>query len=369
MENGLMVIEGGRITAIARTGELQPPEKSEFIDLSRSTVLPGMIDSHTHLMTDFGKDPYQGYPQPDLFQMLICVHHVRLDLRCGLTTICNPSESNFRSLAVRHATQQGLIAGPRILTGTRGIRATHGHGINAVGFDGVAEMRKAVRENIKAGADLIKIYVTGEPTNDKAIQHYLTADEIRVCTEEAHRVGLRIMAHAHGGKGLQDCLESGVDLIAHAAMMTEEDIELFLKHGNTLIATFNPYLHKTTFAPGRPPEYVAGMTKVRENIQTVFPKAFKSGIRFAVGSDARHGSFVLELETLVDLGLSTMEAICACTKQGAEALGIIAETGTLEPGKYADIIALSDDPIQNISALRNVEFVMKQGVRMDLSSL
>lgn len=369
MENGLLIIEGERIAAIGRADELELPQESKVIDLSQSTVLPGMIDSHTHLMIDFGKDPFQNYPQPELFQMLICVRHVRWDIRCGLTTICNPSESSFRSLAVRHAIEQGLIPGPRILTGTRGIRATHGHGINAFGFDGVEELRKAVRENVKAGADLIKIYVTGEPTNDTATQFYLTQDEIQVCADEAHQAGLRIMAHAHGGKGLQNCLEAGIDLIAHAAMMTEEDVQLFLEHGNTLVATFNPYMHKTTLVPGRPPEYVAGMTKVRENIRKVFPKALKSGMRFTVGSDARHGSFVLELETLVELGLSAMEAICACTSQAAEALGILEHTGTLEPGKWADIMAVSEDPLENISRLRDVEFVMKAGVHLDLSPL
>jgi imidazolonepropionase-like amidohydrolase len=369
MENTLLMVEGERISTIGRSDELKVPRESEVIDLSTSTVLPGMIDCHTHLLFHFGKDPFENYPQPELFQMLTCAHHVRWDIRCGLTTICNPSERSFRAVAVRHAIERGIIPGPRILTGVRGIRATHGHGKNAFGFDGVEELRKAIRENIEAGADLIKIYVTGSIGKDTALQCYLTRDEVQVCTDEAHNMELPIMAHANGGKGLRYCLETGVDLISHAAMMTEEDIELFLKHGNTLVATFSAIMHESTLVPGRPPEYVAGITKARENTRRIFPKALKSGMKFTVGSDARRGSFVLELETLVDLGLSPMEAVCACTRQAAEALGILDNAGTLEPGKWADIIAVPEDPLENISRLRDVNFVMKAGVHLDLSPL
>jgi imidazolonepropionase-like amidohydrolase len=160
-----------------------------------------------------------------------------------------------------------------------------------------------------------------------------------------------------------------VDTIEHGSMINEEDISLFLKHGNTLVATFNPYLHETTIAPGRSPEFLAGVTKVQENLKGIFPKALRSGMKFTVGSDSRHGNFVFELETLVAMGLSPMEAICACTRQAAEALGILDHTGTLEPGKKADIIAVSQDPLEDISRLREVDFVMKDGCQQTLSAL
>jgi imidazolonepropionase-like amidohydrolase len=304
-----------------------------------------------------------------LYQMLKCAPNLRLDIRCGITTIRNPSERSFRAAAVRHAVNQGLIPGPRILAGMRGIRATHGWGQNAFGFDGVDAVRKAIRENVEAGADLIKIYTTGENYRDDANRAFFTRDEIQTCVDEAHRYGIRITAHAHGGPGLRDAVEAGVDSIEHGTRITEADVDLFLKHGTTLVATFNPYFHESTYLPGRPPEYEVGMAAARENMRTLFPVAFRSGMKFSVGSDSAHGNFVLELEMLVELGLSPLEAISACTRQAAETLGIQDRAGTLEVGKWADVIAVPDDATENISRMRNVHFVMKGGVRQDLSPL
>ena len=135
------------------------------------------------------------------------------------------------------------------------------------------------------------------------------------------------------------------------------------------MATFNPYLHETVLVPGRPPEFVRGVTLAQDNVRRVFPQALRSGMKFTVGSDSRHGHFVFELETLVALGLSPIEAISACTRQAAEALGLQDRTGTLEPGKWADVIATPLDPSQDVSRLRDVRFVMKGGVRQDLSPL
>jgi imidazolonepropionase-like amidohydrolase len=362
-----IVVNGDRIAAVGRADEMPVPPGADMIDLSRATVLPGLIDCHTHLMLGFGDDPDERYPQPELYQMLKCVPHMRTDLRCGITTIRNPSERSFRAAAVRHAIDQGLISGPRIVAGMRGIRATHGWGQNAYGFDGIDALRRAIRENVEAGADLIKIYATGENFRNTALTSYFSREEIHVCVEEAHRAGLRVAAHAHGGQGLRDCVETGVDTIEHATRITEADIELFLKHDTTLVATFNPYLHESTLVPGRPPAFVAGVTAAQENMRCVFPTALRSGMKFTVGSDSRHGNFVFELETLVAFGLSPLEAISACTRQAAEALGLLDATGTIAPGKWADIIAVPEDPTVEISRLRHVSFVMKGGVILELS--
>ncbi len=362
-----ILVEGDRIAAVGDAAGVEAPPGAAVIDLSGSTVLPGLIDSHTHLMLGFGDDLEERYPQPELYQMLKCVPHLRADIRAGITTIRNPSERSFRAAAVRHAVEQGLIPGPRILAGMRGIRATHGWGQNAFGFDGVESLRKAIRDNVEAGADLIKIYATGENFRNTATKAYFARDEIQACVDEAHRVGLRVAAHAHGGPGLRDCVEAGVDTIEHGARITEADIELFLKHGTTLVATFNPYLHDSILVPGRPPEFVEGVTRAQENMRRIFPIAFRSGMKFTVGSDSRYGNFVFELETLVALGLTPLEAISACTRQAAEALGIGDRTGTIEAGKWADIIAAPEDPTRDISRLRSVHFVMKAGVRQDLS--
>lgn len=369
MRDVCIVVDGDRIAEVGPAGEVQIPPEVNVIDLGQATILPGLIDCHTHLMLGFGDDLAEPYPQPELYQMLKCVPHMRTDLRCGITMIRNPSERSFRAAAVRHAINQELIPGPRILAGMRGIRATHGWGQNAYGFDGIDSLRRAIRENVEAGADLIKIYVTGENFSNTALMSYFSREEIHVCVEEAHRVGLRVAAHAHGGQGLRDCIEAGVDTIEHGTRLTEADIGLFLKHGTVLVATFNPYLHGSILVPGRSPEFVTGVTGAQNNVRDVFPKALRSGMKFTVGSDSRHGNFVFELETLVDLGLSPLEAISACTRQAAQALGLLDTTGTIEPGKWADIIAVPEDPTVNISRLRDVSFVMKGGVHYDLSAL
>jgi imidazolonepropionase-like amidohydrolase len=261
IKNAAILVEGEKIAAVGPATELRVPSEVKVIDLSRSTVLPGIIDCHTHLAAHFGDDPREQYSQPDLYQMLKCLRNMRWDIRCGLTTVRNPSEKSFRAVAVRQTISQELIPGPRILTGILGIRATHGWGQNAFGFDGIEALRKAIRENVEAGADLIKIYVTGEGFADTAKVSYFNREEVQVCVDETHRVGLRIAAHAHGGERLRYCLEAGVDTIEHGSMLSEDDIELFIKHGNTLVASFNPYLHETTLTPDRSPVYVSGVIK------------------------------------------------------------------------------------------------------------
>lgn len=369
LRDAVVLVEGGTVTGLGPASGVPVPPGAERVDLGACTVLPGLIDCHTHLAAHFGDDPGETYPEPELYQMLKSVRNMRWDLRCGLTTVRNPSEKSWRALAVRHAIEQGLIAGPRIITGLRGIRATHGWGQNAFGFDGVENLRRAVRENLAAGADFIKIYATGENFNDTALIPYLTREEIFICAEEAHRAGVRIAAHAHGGPGLRDCIEAGVDTIEHGTMIDERDIALFIAHGTTLVTSFNPYFHETILVPGRPAKFTAGVTKARENMEKVFPIALRSGMKYAVGSDSRHGNFIFELEMYRKFGLTCMEAIRACTQKSAEALGIAAETGTLAAGKAADLIAVAKDPLQDISALREVAFVMKGGRVYDLSAL
>jgi len=368
LENTSILVEGQRVSAVGRTSELKAPPGASVIDLTRSTVLPGLIDAHTHLKQQFGEDPNEKYPQPELYEMLKSVRNMRWDIRCGITTIRNPGERSWRAVPIRHGIERGIIPGPRILTGIRGIRPTHGWGQNAFGFDGVESLRKVIRENVEAGADLVKIYVSGSHFAGNGTRCYMTPEEIRLCTEEADRAGLPVVVHCHGGAGVRLCVEAGVKTMEHMSMMTEEDIELFLKHGTTLVATFNPYFHESTLK-GRSPEIAAKVIEAQENMRRIFPKAFKSGIKFTVGTDSRHGNFVFELEMLVQMGLSPLQAISACTRQAAEALGILENAGTLEPGKWADIIALPDDPLKDTSRLRGVSFVMKAGVRLDLSLL
>ncbi len=363
--DGALVIDGGRVVAVGPYASLRVPPGAEVLDLRDHWVLPGLFDAHTHLGMAFGEDLSRPIPHPEQYRMLVAARFLWMDLKRGITTIRDMSEPNLRGVPCRFALRERLLPGPRLLIGARGLRATNGWGQNAIPVDGPEAIRKAARENLREGADFIKIYVTGETFGDTAtVQHYTRA-EIEAAVDEAHRAGKRVAAHAHGGPGLRACLEAGVDTIEHGTRLEPEDIELFLKHGAWLVATLGPYWHDGILSPGRPPAFLSGVRAAQEAMARVFPLAFQAGVKLTVGSDSRHGEFIFELEMLVKLGLSPMEAIVAATRNAADACGILDQVGTLEPGKQADLIAVRENPLADISAVRRVEVVVQAGERFD----
>src|SRR5262245_30996533 len=275
-------------------------------------------------------------------------------------------EEHFLDVDLRDAIEAGIVPGPRLLIATRGLAANNAHGRALAGFDGVDEVRRAARENLRRGAAHVKIFVTGGVSSPGAMPtgSGYSRDEIRAAVEEADRAGTYTAAHAHGGPGLRLAVEEGVGTIEHGALADDEDIARMVERRTWLVCTFAIFLHPTGIeqGDGRRPAIMEKMRWARRLVDERFPRHLASGVRFACGTDSMHGLMPFELATLVRLGVAPRDALIAATRSGAEACRIDGDVGTIEAGKRADLIAIDGDPLGDISAMQRVRAVMKDGV-------
>ena len=406
LHDAVVLVEGERITAVGREADLGIPDGAEVIDLGDETILPGLVDPHTHMTINPGRrgllGQLEGLAEPDALQGARAAHNLRLDLKSGITTQRVIAEVHWNDIAARRAIEDGWIPGPRLLCATRGITSSHGHGAPSWMFDGPDEIRKAVRDNLQHGADFIKILVLDRTPTSASY----SAEEIQVAVDEAHRAGKLITAHA-GAKpdtSLRLCLAAGVDSVEHAIPQTDEQIELYLQSGAAFVRTFTigfqtqtdwawfagkdiegrvdvmrriakDALENAPDSGGFADYYRTGLTlrdRLRNTYETVVPsfqKAVKRGVRWTVGMDSMHGLIGHEIGTLVDWGLSPMQALLAATRQAAEVCGMDKVCGTLEAGKYADIISVRGNPLEDIWAIARPGFLMKAGKRFDHLSI
>jgi imidazolonepropionase-like amidohydrolase len=367
VRDAVVLLSDSRITAVGPAATTTIPAGAEIVDLRDRFVMPGLIDAHSHISIVPGMGDQIGQlRQAAVPQALRATANLRRDLFAGTTTMRVMSEENFLDLDVREAIDAGVIPGPRLLCGTRGITASNGHGRAHSAFDGVDEIRRGVRENFQRGADHVKIFMTGgvasSGTTLKACVY--TRDEIRAAVEEAERVGKYAAAHAHGGPGLRMSVEEGVSTIEHGALATDDDIALMKERNAWLICTFSIFLHPNGIeqGDGRNPAIMEKMLWARRVVDENFPRHLTTGVRFALGTDSVHGRMPFEIATLVRLGVSTKDALLAATRWGAEACRVQDQIGSLEVGKRADLIAVDGDPLKDIEAMRRVRLVMKDGV-------
>jgi len=369
VRDALVVVTDGRITSVGPAGGRAAPG-IETLDLGDRFVMPGLIDCHSHASIVPSQGDQLGQlcrgPVP---QALAATRNLRRDLAAGTTTMRVMGEEHFVDVDVREAIEAGVIVGPRLLVAGRGLAANNAHGRALASYDGVDDVRRGARENLRRGANHVKIFVTGgvsSPGPTPTASAY-TREEIRAAVEEADRVGTYAAAHAHGGPGLQLAVREGVRTIEHGALATDEDIALMIERRVWLICTFAIFMHPTGIEQGdghRP----AIMDKVRWARRVVaenFPRHLASGVRFACGTDSVHGRMPFELQTLVRLGVSPADALLAGTRWGAEACRIDDDVGTLQPGRRADLIAVDGDPLKDMTALERVRLVMKDGVVYD----
>ena len=372
VENGIVLVDGDRIAAAGPSDAVAVPPHAEVIELDEHTVLPGLIDAHTHLFQIGETLIYSGETPAAGDLALQAARNVRRDLCSGVTTMRVLGEQDFNDVPVRRAIENGTVPGPRLLLATRAIHATNGHGYGR-GYDGPHEIRRAVRENLRAGADVIKMMATGsvDLRGGHFNQEY-TREEMATVVEEAHRVGKRVAAHAIRPPEIAACLETGVNTIEHGHMVDDRCIELLLEKDAWLVGTLAIVLDEHILAAdmeANPTFADVEWLPRRRAAPAAYRRAIEAGVRYASGTDAMHGELPKELEDLVGIGISESKALLSATRDAADALDVLPVTGTLEPGKQADVLAVRGNPLDDIGALRNVEVIMKSGRRYDHLSL
>ncbi|HEY1370036.1 MAG TPA: amidohydrolase family protein [Gaiellaceae bacterium] len=359
VEGAELVVADGKIAAGPA-----PPD-AEVVDLGSAFVLPGLIDAHTHLSIVPGLGDQGGQVLQDAGRQALRIpDNLRTDLRAGTTTMRIMGEEDWLDVHTRDAIAAGEIAGPNLVISTRGLAPADGHGVGKDPFDGVEGVRRGVRENLARGADFIKVFATGGVSSGTGLDRSsYSLEELRAAVEEAERAGTYVAAHAHGGPGLRTSVEAGVRTIEHGAVASDEEVEQMLAADCWLVGTFSILFHPDGIerGDGANPQILANLERAREQVAERMETILTSGLRIALGTDSMHGHMAFEVATAVRFGLSPKDALLAATARGAEALRIESRTGTLEPGKDADLIAVDGDPLSDARALERVVFVMKAG--------
>jgi imidazolonepropionase-like amidohydrolase len=373
--NTFILVEKDRIARIAT----EAPAGATIIDLSKFTVVPGLIDSHAHLLGNpKDQSSTSGLRTSSPQAAIWGVHNVRIWLDHGFTALRDAGESDigYGQLALRNSIERGLIVGPRIVSAGNFVSLTGGHGdpdvlapdkalprsLNMA--DTVDQVAVAVRRDIKYGADWIKLMATGgvmDPISDYTVQE-LSQDQMAKAVEIAHRAGKKVMAHAEGAEGIKAAVRAGVDSIEHGTVLDEEGAKLMEVHGTWLVPTLFCFQHdmETGLSQGRDPaSYAKGVAIIKEQ-GPAFKLALNHHLKIAYGLDDDPDFVSKEFGALVRGGMTPLDALKAATINGAELMGR-SDIGAIEPGKYADVVAVDGDPLSDIAVMERVVFVMKGG--------
>jgi imidazolonepropionase-like amidohydrolase len=357
------------------------------IDLKEQFVLPGLIDSHVHLDSDKAGQAglIEQLTNSDAYVAYEAAVNARKTLEAGFTSVRNLGESTGATLALRDAIAAGKLPGPRIVDAGTGISTTSGHGDHTLGLapelaehapetnlcDGPESCRRAVRMQVRRGADVIKIMTTGGVNSriGAGVGKQMFDDEAQALIETAHLYGKKVAVHAHGADGINLALKYGADSIEHGTLTDAESVKLFLKSGAYYVptlSTVNGYLERIAKDPNAYPPEVRKKIDWRIQITgKALELAYPRGVKIAFGTDAgvsKHGRNADEFELMVKHGMPAAAAIKAATLNAADLLGIAAEAGSIEPGKRADMIAVAGDPLSDVTVLKRVSFVMKDGI-------
>ncbi|MGC2539047.1 MAG: amidohydrolase family protein [Candidatus Sulfotelmatobacter sp.] len=380
----VIVVHGNRIESVTDSATAKIPSAATVIDLSKATVLPGLIDCHTHIFLQ-GEDPAQGGYDANILNAPLALRAARATvaarraLEQGFTTLrdVETEGAGYGDVGIKQAIEQGYIPGPRLFISTRAISTTGGYPLEGYApeldmpkgaqiVDGPVEARKAAREQLDHGADWIKVYMTHRSwvgkNGELVSQPTLTVDELRAIVDETHGWGKKVACHAYGGIGLHRALDGGCDSIEHGLDLDDAAISQMLKQGTWYVPTISAYYHD--WAPADTPAGRRDRLRVSLH-EPSFKKALKAGVKIAFGTDMGgipwSEPIAQEFPRMVELGMPPMEAIQSATSRAAIMLDMDGKLGIVAPGAFADIIAVSGDPLQDIKALGSVQFVMKDG--------
>ncbi|MEO8012025.1 MAG: amidohydrolase family protein [Dokdonella sp.] len=378
-----IVIENARIKSVD-AGRIAPAG-AQVIDLSGRTCLPGLIDMHTHITGETSPRNYEeGFRLNPADYALRGVSYADRTLLAGFTTVRNLGDGGNVSIALRNAIDQGYVHGPRIFTAGKSIATTGGHADPSDGrniefssdpgptdgvINGVDDARKAVRQRYKDGADLIKITSTGGVLSyaKNGQNPQFTVEEIKAITTTARDYGFRVAAHAHGDEGIQRAILGGVDSIEHGTFMSDKTMTMMKESGTWYVPTISAgaFVADKARTPGYYPEIIRPKAlAVGPQIQATFARAWKAGVKIAFGTDAAvypHGGNAHEFVLMTEVGMPTAAALQSATVRAAELLDQSKDLGTLDAGKFADIVAVNGNPLEQIATMEVVDFVMKNG--------
>jgi imidazolonepropionase-like amidohydrolase len=387
--NGVVIVQGEKIVDVGSS--LSVPGDAQVIDLGDATLAPGFMDAHTHLTLDYSGDyNVRRLKELDLNvseQAIIATTHARATIEAGFITVRDLGSRfigsrEFVDVALRNSINKGLVVGPRMLVATKGIGATGGHFDPTSGFrdflfgrepdytDGIVnspdDARKAVRFEVKNGADVIKAAVSGGVLSlgDEVDTPQLTPAEMAALVDESHRLRKKVAVHCHGDEAAREAIEAGVDSIEHGSFMKPETLARMKNKGVFLTPTLLASEWIMSKLDNYPPPLQAKAKAATAARSDMFRNAIKLGVKISFGTDAAvfpHGQNAREFKLMVDLGMPAIEALRSATATDAELFGIAQKTGTLEKGKLADIIAMPGDPTTDITATERVFFVMKEG--------
>ena len=380
-----IVVVDGRITAVLAQGAAAIPQDATRIDLPGQTLLPGLIDMHVHLAADARIDGYHALDYTDSFWVAVGVANAKTMLEAGFTTVRNVGSSNYADVGIKQAVEGGYVPGPRIVPATYLLGATGGHCDETEGLppsfapvlspgvaDGPEAFRLLVRKVHKYGAEVIKLCVTGGVLSrtDTAGAQQMSYEEIKAAVDEAHRLGLRVAAHAHGLSGINDCLRAGCDTIEHASLANEESFKLAKEHG----AWFSMDIYDDDYILAEGPkngmfeESLAKERAIGLKQRQTFRAAYNAGVKMIFGTDNGAvfpaGQNALQFAKMVEWGMPPLEAIRAATRNAAQALAREGDVGAIEVGRYGDFVAVKGDPLQDIRLLEHPAAVIKGGERV-----
>ncbi len=375
-----VVVEGDKIARIVASGDVLAAEGDTTIDLPEATLLPGLIDMHTHLTFELRSLGYQGLGISTAREALHGARNARRTLEAGFTTVRNLGARDYADVALRDAIEDGDVAGPRIVASGPALGITGGHcdenllppALHHQGdgvADGVEGVQHKVREVIKYGADVVKVCATGgvlSKGDDPNASQY-TLEEMKAIVADAHRLGRKVAAHAHGAEGVRWASEAGVDSIEHGHLMDDAAIATLKKNGTYLVPTLflGEYMDEHLERSDVPEYSKQKMRDLSAAMKRNVGKAFAAGVKVAFGTDAAvypHGLNAAEFHVYVKLGMTPLAAIQTATLNAADLLGWTDRVGSLEPGRWADMIAVDGDPTRDVTTLEHVKFVMKGGV-------